>query len=171
MLDYCCQVYHKLSGYRMISLFMIKHSTPLNSASSSRWRCFAAESSVAGFQISRIWINNLTIFCVAIFVLFTLHSNNLGDNDLIQLLSLCWQEQRSVIIFYLVAFCTFESAWSVLHLTSTLQGLSPSFFFLFPPWKRHYLPYMLFLHLELSLVTSKVSSGSGNTIFFFWCNN
>lgn len=131
MLDYCCRVYHKLSGYRMISLFMIKHSTPLNSASSSRWRCFAAESSVAGFQISRIWINNLTIFCVAIFVLFTLHSNNLGDNDLIQLLSLCWQEQRSVIIFYLVAFCTFESAWSVLHLTSTLQGLSPFFFFFF----------------------------------------
>lgn len=136
MLDYCCRVYHKLSGYRMISLFMIKHSTPLNSASSSRWRCFAAESSVAGFQISRIWINNLTIFCVAIFVLFTLHSNNLGDNDLIQLLSLCWQEQRSVIIFYLVAFCTFESAWSVLHLTSTLQGLSPFFFFSFSSLKK-----------------------------------
>lgn len=107
---------------------MIKHSTPLNSASSSRWRCFTAESSVAGFQISRIWINNLTILCGAIFVLFTLHSNNLGDNDLIQLLSLCWQEQRSVIIFYIVAFCTFESAWSVLHLTSTSQGLSPYFF-------------------------------------------
>lgn len=114
MLDYLCQVYHKLSGYRMIFLFMVKHSTLLNSASSLWWRCFLVKSSVAAFQIPRIWINNLTIFCVAIFVLFTLHSNNLGDNDLLQSLSLCWQEQRSVIIFYLVAFCTFESACSVL---------------------------------------------------------
>lgn len=114
MLDYLCQVYHKLSGCRMVFLSMVKHSTLQNSASSLWWRCFLVESSVVGFQIPRIWINNLTIFCVAIFVLFTLHSNNLGDNDLLQSLSPCWQEQRSVIIFHLVAFCTFESACSVL---------------------------------------------------------
>lgn len=114
------------------------------------WRCFLVDSTVAGFQIPRIWINHLTIFCVAIFVLFTLHSNNLGDNDLLQSLSLCWQEQRSVIIFYLVAFCTFESACSVLPALYKFLASNTFFFF----WKRYYSPYMLFLHLELFLATS-----------------
>lgn len=34
VLDYLCQVYHKLSGYRMIFLFTVKHLTLLNSVSS-----------------------------------------------------------------------------------------------------------------------------------------
>lgn len=143
MLDYLCQVYHKLSGCRRIFLFMVKHSILLYSASSLWWRCFLVESSVADFQTPRIWINNLTISCIAIFVLFTLHSNNLGDNDLLQSLSLCWQEQRSVIIFYLVAFCTFVSACSVLPALHKSSVSRTCFFGLFFSWKRYYSPYML----------------------------
>lgn len=119
----------------MIFLFMVKHSILLNPASSLWWRCFLLESYVADFHTPRIWINNLTIFCIAIFVLFSLHSNNLGDNDLLQSLSLCWREQRSVIISYLVAFCTFVSACSVLpalHKSLVSSTCFQMVFFFFP---------------------------------------